>query len=602
MPHKIEVPVPQAAASGLTTTSFRDNAYFAGAALDALPVHVAVLDVEGNILAVNKAWRAFASGNAGADTNSFQGWNYLKVCDEATGSCSAEASLAAAGIRKVIAKQCESFTLEYPCHSPTEHRWFFMRAAAFEKQGQRHIVVSHENITERKLAELEVQRTAETDLLTGLANRAVMLSAIAAAAKRYAANPDELFAVYFLDFDRFKLINDSLGHGAGDDLLQQIAARLRRAQSLGAMSGEVDDVELTIARFGGDEFVILFEHLIDSRQVEAIGDKLLATLSDPYKIGTQDVVSTASIGIATPDTGGSQAEDLVRNADIAMYAAKQRGKAQYVRFDSSMHDQVAKQQALETDLYKCLEREELFLEYQPIIALESGAVVAFEALVRWQHPTMGLISPIDFIPIAEESGTIVPIGYWVMQTACRQLRAWQEQFKNDKLRMNVNLSRRQLLQSDLPEQMARLADEMKLPRGAVVCEVTENDIQIDVDSARKSLGRLRDTGFVVAADDFGNGQSSLGNLHRLPLDSLKIDRSLVKDLSDRRDYAAVIHAVITLARNLNMSVTAEGVETQAQLAALQALDCELAQGFLFSEPMQVNDATAYLAAHPLGGC
>ncbi len=583
-------------ASEAATHSFRGNALFAGAALDALPVHVAVLDYAGNIIAFNKAWREFAFGNASPDTNSYQGWNYLDVCDDATGDCSAEATMAAAGIRRIIADECDLFTLEYPCHSPTQQRWFYMRAASFDEQDQRHIVVSHENITERKLAELTVQRSAETDLLTGLANRAVMLSSIAEAAKRYTANPKDLFAVYFLDFDRFKLINDSLGHDAGDDLLKQIASRLRQAQKPSALSHVAPDAKVIIARFGGDEFVILVEHLTDSKQVEAMGDYLLATLSDRYEIGNQDVVSTASIGIATPDTGGARAEDLVRNADIAMYAAKEAGKARYVRFGKSMHDQVATRLALESDLYKCIDRNELLLVYQPIIALESGAVVAFEALVRWQHPTMGLISPLDFIPIAEESGMIVPMGYWIMETACRQLRAWQRQFKNDKLRMNVNLSRRQLLQSNLPEEMARLIADMNLPRGTVVCEVTENAIQIDFTSASKSLAGLRDSGFLVAADDFGTGHSSLGNLHNLPLDILKIDRSLIKELSARRDYAAVIHAVITLASNLGISVTAEGVENEAQLAALQALACDHAQGYFFSKPMLVNEATAYLQA------
>lgn len=598
MMDKRPAPGSRLSASTRATFSFQDNAYFAGAALDALPVHVAVLDLEGNILAFNKAWSEFAFGNASPGTNAYHGWNYLEVCDNAIGHCSDEAAMAASGIRKIIARDCELFTLEYPCHTPTDQSWFYMRAAAFEDHDRRHIVVSHENITERKLAELAVQRAAETDLLTGLANRTVMLSRIAAAAERYAADPEDLFAVYFLDFDRFKLINDSLGHDAGDDLLKQIASRLTQAQQPSALGHVASDTEVAVARFGGDEFVVLVEHFTDSSQVEAVGDYLMTTLSVAYEIGNQDVVSTASIGIATPDTGGSRAEELIRNADIAMYAAKDGGKARYVRFDKSMHDQVANRLALESDLHKCLDRDELFLVYQPIIALESGAVVAFEALVRWQHPRIGLIPPIDFISIAEESGTIVPIGYWIMQTACRQLRAWQHLFKNDKLRMNVNLSRRQLLQNDLPEEMARLTADMKLPRGTVVCEVTENAIQLDFNSARKSLESLREAGFLVVADDFGTGHSSLGNLHNLPLDSLKIDRSLINDLSDRRDYAAVIHAVITLARNLNMSVTAEGVENAAQLAALQALDCDQAQGYFFSKPMPVNDATAFLAAHP----
>lgn len=453
----------QVSAADHARTSFRGNDHFAGAALDALPIHVAVLDLAGNIIVVNKAWREFAFGNASPDADSYQGWNYLEVCDRATGDCSDEAAVAAAGIRKIIAQECELFTLEYPCHSPTEQRWFYMRAASFDEDDQRHIVVSHENITERKLAELAVQRSAETDLLTGLANRAVMLSRIAQAADRYAADPEDLFAVYFLDFDRFKLINDSLGHDAGDDLLKQIASRLRQDQQPAALSRVAPGSELTVARFGGDEFVILLEHLTDSSQVEAMGDDLLATLSAPYEIGNQDVVSTASIGIATPDTGGSRAEDLVRNVDIAMYAAKEQGKARYVRFGKSMHDLVATRLALESDLYKCLERDEIVLAYQPIISLQSGEAVAFEALARWQHPTMGLISPVDFIPIAEESGTIVPIGYWIMQTACRQLRVWQDQFKNDKLRMHVNVSRRQLMQSDLPEEMARLIADLEAP-------------------------------------------------------------------------------------------------------------------------------------------
>lgn len=582
------------AASHGAATSFRDNAHFAGAALDALPVHVAVLDIQGNILAVNKAWRDFAFGNLGADTKAYQGWNYLRVCDSATGNCSTEAAMVASGIRKVIAKACETFELEYPCHSPEHKRWFYMRTASFEEHGKRHIVVSHENITERKLAQLEIQRSAETDLLTGLANRAVMLSRIDMAAERYTKHPDDLFAVYFLDFDRFKLINDSLGHEAGDDLLKQIALRMTRALDPSVLGRFAPGAQATIARFGGDEFVILLEDLTDTNQVDAIGDHLLASLSEPYVMGTHVVVSTASIGISTPEMGESKAEELIRNADIAMYAAKQQGKACYVRFDKSMHERAAYRLTLESDLHKCIERGELRLVYQPIVAMEDGQVVAFEALLRWQHPTLGLINPADFIPVAEESGTIVPIGYWVMETACRQLKSWQTQFNNDKLRMNVNLSRRQLLQNDLKEKMTQILTGMQLPKGTVVCEVTENAIQVDSNSAHNTLAQMRECGFQIATDDFGTGQSTLGNLHNLPLDNLKIDRSLVENLSNRRDYAAVIDAIVTLAHNLNLSVTAEGVETQSQVASLQAMDCDLAQGYFFSKPLSAQDATTYL--------
>lgn len=583
-------PAATARASDPAEACFRDDTRFAGSALDALPLHVVVLDHDGTIVRVNEAWRAFAQGSGIAD--SFTGWNYLTVCDGADGACSDEAHEVARGIRNVLAERSDLFTLEYPCHAPTQQHWFFLRAAPFVEGGERYVVVSHENVTERKLAELALQRSAETDLLTGLVNRRVMNQAIEAAVACRRRREGYLFAVYFLDLDRFKLVNDSIGHDAGDALLIEIADRCRAALDHENLHRLAPEARATIGRFGGDEFVVLIENLDRPAQVAELGEHLLAHLSPAHHLEGHEIVSPASIGIATPHGRETSAADLLRNADTAMYAAKRSGKNRCVRYDEIMREQVVTQLTLESELRNSIERDQLALAYQPLLALDTGRVVAFEALLRWNHPDLGAISPGDFIPIAEETGLIVPIGDWVLDTACRQLAAWRQRLGRDDLAMNVNISRKQIALPDLADRVRACVDRHGIPPERLVCEITENAIQVDPYLARETLHRIRAHGTRIAADDFGTGHSSLASLHSFPLDILKLDRTFIHNLSERRDYGAVVHAVITLAHNLGMAVTAEGIEERQQLVTLQALDCDTAQGFYFSKPLPAEQAGA----------
>ena len=566
----------------------------AGSALDALPAHVGVIDQNGVILEVNASWARYARANGGHDGEFFRGWNYLRVCESASGECSGEATAAAAGIREVLAGRRDTFTLEYPCHTPDRRQWYFLRAASFLHQEERFAVVSHEDVTQRKLAELAVQAEAETDELTGLANRRAIHEQIERAMRHRADDPAQRLAVYFLDFDRFKLVNDSIGHDAGDELLKQIADRLSSACSGPGFKQLFHDSTASVARFGGDEFVVLVENLPGDPEIDQVATYLSRALQSSYLIDGREVTSTASIGVAIPDEDATTPDELIRNADTAMYAAKRRGNACHVRYTPQMHQASVTRLTIETDLRKSIERTELFLAYQPILSLATGDVVAFEALLRWRHPELGLVSPGEFIPVAEESGSINEIGQWVLDTACRQLHAWHEETGRQDLRMNVNLSRKQLLLTGLPEQIARVLREHKVPPQSLVCEVTENAIQADPDAICQTLGRLRELGCQIATDDFGTGQSSLASLHQLPLDILKIDRSFIANLSNRRDFAAIINAINVLAHNLGMRVTAEGVEIQDQVSALLALECDTAQGFLFSRPVEAEQAAALL--------
>jgi len=439
----------------------------------------------------------------------------------------------------------------------------------------------------------ELVHAALHDKLTGLPNRALLKDRITHAIERAKRNPDYHFALFFLDFDRFKLINDSLGHDVGDELLVEISRRLHSAMRATDAVCKPEEMS-TAARLGGDEFVILADELKSDADAGRIADRLQESLGEAYHLKGHKVSSTASIGITTSATPYANADDMIRDADTAMYHAKAAGKARYVMFDRQMHERVTARLQMENDLRHALERKELFLQYQPVFSMSDRSVVGFEALVRWNHPTRGIIPPGDFIPTAEETGLIVPIGYWIISEACRQLKILQQESPSQKkLFMSINISARQLCYPELVSRVREILSQTGVDSQTVTFEITETVMIRNADASIPVLGQLEQLGIRLHMDDFGTGYSSLSCLHRFPLAGLKIDQSFVQNSGSTR-HQAIVRAIVTLAISLGISLVAEGIETAEQLALLQKLECSQGQGFYFSPPLNAPDAVTFL--------
>ena len=449
-----------------------------------------------------------------------------------------------------------------------------------------HLIFQIQDITDRKLAEQQLHHDAFHDALTGLPNRALFMDHLKLAIARSRRNAQTRFAVLYLDLDRFKVINDSLGHTIGDQLLVGIADRLKNNLRPGD----------TVARLGGDEFTVLVEDIADDAEAVQVAERVQKELSVPFTLSGREVFTTVSMGIAPSSTGYERAEDILRDADTAMYRAKSMGKARYEIFDKAMHARAINLLQMETDMRRALEREEFVLHYQPIVALENFQLRGFEALVRWQHPERGFISPMDFIPVAEETGMIVPLGEWVMREACRQMHGWQMKFPLDQpLFITVNLSSKQFTQESLISTFAMILQETGVKPQSVKLEITESVVMENVDTATDMLRQLRSLGVKLAIDDFGTGYSSLSYLHRFPIDTLKIDRSFVTRMSENNENTEIVRTIVVLAQNLGMDVVAEGVETNEQLVILQKLGCENGQGYFFSKPVNADGAEKIIA-------
>ena len=459
-----------------------------------------------------------------------------------------------------------------------------------EQSDSVNLIFQIQDITDRKRAEERLLHEAMHDVLTGLPNRALFMDHLKLSVERVKRRDDRLFAVLFLDLDRFKIINDSLGHMVGDQLLVGIARRLETCLRPGD----------TVARLGGDEFTILLEDLNGAGEAIDVAERLQKSLARPFNLNGHEVFTTVSIGIALSATGYDRPDDVLRDADTAMYRAKMLGKARHEVFDKTMHALAMNLLQMESDLRRAIEREEFFLQYQPIITLETGAVRGFEALVRWRHPERGLVSPVDFIPIAEETGLIILIGQWVLEQACRQIHLWQEQLPQyPPLQISVNLSVKQFMNADLIKHIKEALEETGVDPHSLKLEITESMVMENVEAAIAMIGQLRGLGIELSIDDFGTGYSSLSYLHRFPISTLKIDRSFVSRMTGNNENAEIVRTIIMLARSLKMDVVAEGVETAEQLAQLKALDCEYGQGYYFSKPLSADEMMRWLSQEKL---
>lgn len=441
------------------------------------------------------------------------------------------------------------------------------------------------DITDRKRAEEQLLYDAFHDGLTGLANRALFMDHLQMTIARGRSRHSNHYAVLFLDLDRFKIINDSLGHAKGDELLKFIARRLESCIRTGDL----------VARLGGDEFVILLTELVEANEVILVAERILEELKTPFNLGGREIYITTSIGITLSESGHTRAEDMLRDADIAMYRAKAKGRAQYQVFNQEMHEDASKQLQIETEMRRALEKGEFCLYYQPIVQLESNRLVGVEALVRWNHPTRGTVSPMEFIPAAEENGLILPLGSWILSESCRQLREWQKRNPlASRLTVSINLSFKQFSQLDLVREVSSIIEKTGVDPRCLKFEVTESHIMENSEIAVAIMNRLREIGAEISLDDFGTGYSSLSYLHRLPIDYLKIDRSFVTRMIESRENAEIVRTIIKLGQNLKMKVIAEGIETPEQLEQLQSLNCEFGQGYLFSKPLESEAAAAFI--------
>jgi diguanylate cyclase (GGDEF)-like protein/PAS domain S-box-containing protein len=462
-------------------------------------------------------------------------------------------------------------------------------------RGIEKLVIVNRDITERKRAEEMLAHSALHDGLTDLPNRALFADRLQYALMRARRHADNKFAVLFVDVDEFKIVNDSLGHRVGDELLVQIASRLTgglRETDLVARSVIIasQSPEEGLARLGGDEFAVLLEDVLNPIGAIRVAQRIQEKLSLPFDVGGQQIVITASIGVAYSSNSYAGAEDLLRDAELAMYRAKRTGKARYEVFDPAMHSTAVHRLKLETDLRKGIERGELLVYYQPIVSLKSGKITGFEALSRWQRPE-GMVSPADFIPVADETGLILTINRALMLEACQQLRSWQAQLGCDPpLTMSMNVSPKQFAQPDLAKEIGAILQQTGVTPNTVNLEIMETIAMGDADRALAVISDLKALGVLLSIDDFGTGYSSLSRLPRFPVDALKIDRVFISNMNTDHDSHEIVRLIVMLAHSLRLKVVAEGTETEDQITELKRLGCEMAQGYLYSPPVDSKTA------------
>lgn len=476
-------------------------------------------------------------------------------------------------------------------HKDGSFRWMLSRGLAVHDAAgsASRMAGSLTDITEAKVS----------DPLTGLPNRLLFIDRLGRAINHARRQRNHLFAVLFFDLDGFKMINDSLGHLIGDQLLVGVANRLEKCLRSGDTVARFGR-GFTMARLGGDEFTVLLEELKDPSDAKKAADRLMKELTSPFILAGKEVFTSVSIGIALSNPSYEEPEDILRDADTAMYRAKSLGKARYEVFDADMRASVIARLQLETDLRRAVDREEFVNYYQPIVSLASGRIVGFEALLRWHHPTRGLVGPQDFISVAEETGLIRELGWWNLQEACRQMAEWRRHYNGySHLTISVNLSAKQFVQRNLVNEIRNLLDDLRLPPQSLRLEITESTVMGDPSSAVKMLEEIKSLGISLAIDDFGTGYSSLSYLHRFPLDTLKIDRSFISGMDHGIEGMEIARTILPMAKNLQLDVIAEGVETSEQLAILKKLHCKYGQGYYFSRPISAEEVETLLADQPI---
>src|SRR5437016_6349732 len=498
-------------------------------------------------------------------------------------------------VKEEIAAHQKASTLHFESehrvlHKDGTFRWMLSRGLAVHDASGKALRMAgwQTDVTEGKVS----------DPLTGLPNRLLFTDRLGRLIKHAKRRKDYQFSVLFLDLDGFKMINDSLGHLVGDQLLMGVATRLEkclRATDTVARLGQ----GCIVARLGGDEFTILLDDLKDANDARQAADRLMKAVTAPFILDGKEVFTSVSIGIALSNSSYDEPEEILRDADTAMYRAKSLGKARYEIFDADMRASVMARLQLEMDLRRALERGEFSNFYQPIVSLATGEIVGFEALLRWEHPTRGQLSPQEFISVAEETGFIRELGWWNLREACRQMSEWRTKYDAySDLTMSVNLSPKQFLQPNLLEDIQSLLLELGLPPTALKLELTESTVMGDPSSAIEMLEQIKAFGISLAIDDFGTGYSSLSYLHRFPLDTLKIDRSFISVMEEDGEGMEIARSILPMANNLRLDVVAEGVETMQQVALLKRLECKYGQGYYFSRPLSAEGTTALLAVEP----
>lgn len=471
-------------------------------------------------------------------------------------------------------------------HKDGIYRWVLTRGVAVrDKQGRVvRLVGSQTDITNRKLAEEQLRHDAMYDKLTGLPNRSLFSDRLQNLIDKNVRNPAYKFAVLFIDFDRFKMVNDSFGHAVGDQLLMQISKRLSSLIRLGD----------TIARFGGDEFTVLMEDIYNLSDAVHFAERIQEVMRKPFEVKNQEVVVTASIGIATSSTNYEKGEELLRDADIAMYRAKMKGKACHEIFNEDLHKTIVARLNLEADLRRAIDRQEFTVYYQPIVCIRTGKITRLESLVRWHHPHKGVVSPADFIPIAEETGLIVPIGESIFKMVCEQCKVWEGMNLSD-FSVAINMSARQFQHQQTINVLEKLLTQTGVNPHMLGIEITESVAMKDEAFSVQVLNRLKALGIKVSIDDFGVGHSSLSSLKTFPLDTLKIDRSFIKNIPANENNVVLVNAIIAMSHSLGLKVVAEGIETKEQLDIMRQKGCDEVQGYLFSRPVPTDDVTKLLS-------
>lgn len=498
-------------------------------------------------------------------------------------------------IKQYVNNKIEHFEIEYRILNKNDnYTWILCKSAALrDKKGKAYRMIgSHTDISQHKVNETmlnQLLHNASHDMLTGLPNRSLFIEKLERALVNSKRKKDYIFAVMYIDLDRFKVINDSLGHSVGNLLLVEVAKKIQKLL----------DFECTLARLGGDEFGILIEDVEEHDQVIKIAKKIQKEIKKSFNLDGHEVFSASSIGITFSSYGYERSEEVLRDADLALYKAKAMGRSRYEVFDSGMHIHALELLQLETDLRYAIERNEFILHYQPIISFKTGKISGFEALIRWIHKKRGLISSATFIPIAEETGLIIPIGHWVMQEACRQIRIWNDKYSMDEpFTISVNISGKQFSHPNLIENITEIIDNSNIEPHTLKLEITESTIMENAENARIMLQQLRDLNIQLQIDDFGTGYSSLSYLHRFPVNTLKVDRSFVSRIGSDDENVEIVKTIISLARNLNMQSIAEGIETIEQCEKIRSLECEYGQGFYFSKPVSVEEIEELLNKDP----